>query len=73
MTQAEFMSWVHFYKLYPFDDMHRFYRPAALIAHAGGVKLDVAIDWMQPDTSMVGFSEADINTFKAFGLTPPKE
>lgn len=70
MPQSEFYSWINFYKLYPFDDMHRFYRPAAIIAHTGGVKLEDAIEWMQPDASFVDFSEADINTFKALGIKP---
>lgn len=70
MPQSELQSWVNFYRLYPFDDMHRFYRPAAIIAHASGIKLESAIEWMQPDTDFSGFSESDKNTFKALGITP---
>lgn len=72
MTQSEFSAWVEFYRLFPFDDLHRHHRPAALIAGAlGGGDLQQRLDWLQPQPLPVGWTEADINSFRAFGMTPP--
>ena len=74
---------MEYYKLFPFDDMHRYHRPAALIAasasnldresFAGGVK--ARIDWLQPEPASEGregtYTQADLNTFAAFGIKPP--
>lgn len=69
MTQAEFQSWIEFYKSYPFDDFHRFYRPAALVAGSlGGGDLQQRLNWLQPDPSTAGMNDADMNTMKAFGF-----
>ncbi|MFC0677528.1 hypothetical protein ACFFGH_06645 [Lysobacter korlensis] len=56
MGEAEFDAWREFYRLYPFDDLHRFHRPAALMACSGvSGSLDQAIEqrlkWLQPDPS----------------------
>lgn len=48
MTQAEFEGWIEFYRRWPFDDLHRFYRPAALVASSMGGKVDQCLDWLQP-------------------------
>jgi hypothetical protein len=67
------LQWIDFYRLYPFDDYHRFYRPAALIAGSlGGGDLQTRLDWLQPEPVSSKFSAADLNTFKAFGVKPPK-
>jgi hypothetical protein len=65
------LGWVEYYKYYPFDDYNRHYRPAALVASSMGVDTKKAIDWLQPEIFEGDFNEADINTFKAFGITPP--
>lgn len=67
MTQAEFESWQEFYAMSPFDDLHRYHRPAALIATsmAGGDVSD-RIEWLHPSGN--DLSEADMKTLKAFGL-----
>jgi len=72
MSEVEFGSWVEFYKLAPFDDLHRFYRPAALISRSfsGGDVSDL-IEWLQPRQKTNEWTQADINTFKAFGMKPP--
>jgi len=70
MTHAEFVAWIEFYKLYPFDDYHRFYRPAALISATMGGKVEKSLEWLQPEVIDGDYSEADINTIKAFGLRP---
>jgi hypothetical protein len=71
MTQAEFNSWMMFYQLYPFDDYHRHYRPTALMAATFGGDAVKALEWLQPEPVPDGFSDADLRTFKAFGIKPP--
>jgi len=73
MSRTEFLAWLAFYELHPFDDFHRFHRPAALIAASmGGGSIDDRLDWLQPPPPpLVQYSDADMNTFKAFGIKPP--
>lgn len=72
MSYAEFSRWKEFYLQNPFDDLHRYHRPAALIScsMAGG---DFAekVKMLEND-STVKISDADLSTFKAFGIQPPK-
>ena len=70
MTQAEFLQWAAFYRNEPFDDFHRFYRPAALIASARGGDVQPLLDWLQPPPDD-GRTGADRDLFKAAGVTPP--
>ena len=72
MTQPAFLAWVEFYKLNPFDDYSRYYRPAALIAHqVRGMELDSLLGWLERKP-VVEYSEADAKTMKAFGMKPPR-
>ena len=58
--------------MYPFDDLHRFHRPAALVAGAfGGGDMKARLNWLHPDPAEAGWSDADIRTFAAFGMKPP--
>lgn len=52
MSLREFNSWISFYRLFPFDDAHRFYRPAALIAKSNGTKSSIRdlMEFLQPQT-----------------------
>jgi hypothetical protein len=70
MSQAEFSQWVKFYEMFPFSDYHRYYRPSALVASINGGDMKKALEWLQPDPALAGLSEADVNTFKALGITP---
>jgi hypothetical protein len=81
MTPAELESWRVFYQHFPFDDFHRFHRPAALVSAsmASGDINDVIaqrVKWLAPQQSKhpneSGWSEAELNSFKAHGITPPK-
>lgn len=76
MSQVEFESWVEFYNEFPFDDYHRRYKPAALIARSmSGADMGDLLEWLQPKPVEVNYSEyseADMITFKAFGVTPPR-
>lgn len=80
MSRQEFLEWREYHRLYPFDDLHRYHRPAALIAHAaagGGDAhlLQQRVSWLQPDpgdAELDGtYTEADLATFAAFGMKPP--
>lgn len=56
-----------FYQDYPFDDKHRYYRPAALVSVSmSGGEVQKKLDWLQPPSIE---NTADYNTLKAFGLT----
>jgi hypothetical protein len=48
MSPGEFHAWAEFYKLWPFDDRHRYHRPAALIAGAMVGDIGKRLDWLQP-------------------------
>jgi len=69
MTQGEFESWMEFYSKYPFDDMHRFHMPAALVAQKmGGGDVRPMLRWLQPGAFESEYSDADASFLKAFGL-----
>lgn len=73
MTEAEFRSWGEYYKMSPFDDLHRFYRPAALVARSmSGGEVSDLLEWLQPRPDVKDWTQADINTFKALGIKPPE-
>ena len=77
MSQVEFERWFDFYQMHPFDDLHRYHRPAALISRSmSGADIGELIEWLQPreviEAAESGYSEADLNTFKAFGMKPPR-
>jgi hypothetical protein len=74
ISHKEFVAWIEFYRLYPFDDRHRFHRPAAMVAHAmGGADVSAILEYLQPspDPMLMGvggrFSDADLTTLSAFG------
>jgi len=71
MSQAEFKQWVNFYRNYPFDDLHRYHRPAALISvsMAGG-DVKERIEWLSPEPVPDGLEGSDVATMKAFGFSP---
>lgn len=74
MTVPEFHAWIAFYKQSPFDDYHRFHRPAAHIAHAiAGGDIDARLAWLEKRPPLVGYSDADLATMKAFGMKPPRK
>lgn len=69
MTNAEFLTWQEFYKLFPFDDRHRYYRPAALMSHSmSGAKIDELLDFLQPDARNAGLTGADLAMMRALGF-----
>lgn len=75
MTHSEFVSWQEYYDETPFDDHHRFHRPAVLVSSsmAGGdaqAKLDFLVPPKPSDSGE--YSEADLKTLEAFGMKPPR-
>lgn len=72
MSRVEFLAWVRYYEMAPFDDFHRFHRPAALVAQSlGGGDVSKHLDWLQPPPAQPGdehLTEADISTLRALGL-----
>jgi hypothetical protein len=73
MTQSEFASWVEFYKLFPFDDRHRYHRPAAMVAASMGGKYDDFIEFLAPEPKPAGLSKVDLSVIKALGLKPRRK
>lgn len=72
MSQREFSGWVHFFRQQPFDDLHRFHRPAALVAAAMSGKYEDRLKFLAPEPRPPGYSQAELNTLQAFGLRPPR-
>lgn len=74
LTVKEINEWQRFYAQQPFDDFHRYHRPAALISQSiGGGEIQTRLDWLmfQPSDNTEGFDEAALNTMRAFGIKPP--
>jgi hypothetical protein len=71
MTQAEFQNWIEFYRSYPFDDLHRYHRPAALVSVSmSGGDIRERIEWLSPEPVPDGLNDADLRTMRAFGFRP---
>jgi hypothetical protein len=75
MTQPEFLGWVEFFKLHPFDDYSRYYRPAALVASSmTGAEPSELLDWLERRPSpKAKYSDVDLSMMQAFGLKPPRK
>jgi hypothetical protein len=58
MPHKDMEAWREFYRLYPFDDLHRFHRPAALVSMSlGGGDLQPRLDWLQPPPELTTESD----------------
>lgn len=69
MTEEEFQDWLDFFAMYPFDDLHRHHRPAALVSASmsgGGDAFADRLEILQPDPKLAGLSEVDRSLIKAF-------
>lgn len=74
MSRPEYLRWVNFYRLHPFNDEHRHLRPAAMIAQAmAGGRIEDYLERLQPPEIPDGMSLADYNTLRAFGIDPTEE
>lgn len=79
MSQREFLNWCAFYELNPFDDLHRYHRPAALVATSmAGGDMSKLLTYLVNDHSEKeeatygGLSEADMRTLAALGGKRPE-
>lgn len=71
MSAREFSDWVAYYRRHPFDDLHRYHRPAAMVARTiGGGDVRELLDWLHPSPAAEGLSAADLRTLNAFGIRP---
>lgn len=79
MSRAEFCDWFDRYDRQPFDDRHRYHRPAAWLAMAmNGTEPRDSLQWLTDGTLPVQtvpqgvpegpWSQADLATFAAFGM-----
>lgn len=70
MTQDEFLAWAAFYREQPFDDLHRFHRPAALVAASMSGDLRAKLEFLAPEPVPEGLQASDLATLRAFGIQP---
>gem|GEM_PF-1123382 len=72
MPYSEYENWRKYYLIYPFDDAHRYYRPAALLASMQATQPDralkAALEFLQPDPRLANLNEIDRSALAAFGL-----
>lgn len=73
MSQAEFLAWAEFYRRWPFDDFHRFHRPAALVAGSlgggGDEGMRARLQWLQPKEEHEDkYTDADRDLLRAAGV-----
>lgn len=71
MGQDEFEAWKAYYRLWPFDDYHRFHRPAGLVAASMSGELEAKLDWLAGDRikapELTEISEVDRSVMAALG------
>ena len=48
MTEGEFQAWIAFHRLWPLDDHHRIYRPAAVVASAMNGEFESVLNYLSP-------------------------
>lgn len=69
MEAGEYQDWLDFYAMYPFDDLHRIHRPAALVSVSmagGGDAFADRLEVLQPDPKLAGLSDVDKSLIRAF-------
>lgn len=79
MTNAEFLSWQQYFEEAPFDDHHRYHRPALLVAQSmAGGDIKPKLEFLVPPKAdglseqvPGGLSQADLRTIAALGVELP--
>lgn len=73
MSEQEFRRWMRFYRQQPFDDVHRYYRPAALKAVSlGGGDFSEMMDFLlNKESEKDETDDVDLSVLRAFGIVPP--
>jgi hypothetical protein len=71
MEQPEFLGWKEFHKLFPLDDLHRIYRPAAAIATCaqGGGDMKPILELLQPDPIEAQLGDVEKGWMRALGIS----
>lgn len=72
MSAAEFDRWRQYYLAHPFDDAHRYHRPAALVAAGAGIDIQKSMDYLCPPRLPDGMSADDLATMRALGVALPE-
>lgn len=54
--------------MHPFDDLHRFHRPAALLAAVKGYSMETAIDYLHPPNRVDNIDEVGLSVMRALGI-----
>lgn len=73
MSREEFERWWHHYQDQPFDDLHRYQRPAAWLAMSmNGVEPRDSLKWLSGKRLSEASNDSDTTTLAAFGLVRPK-
>jgi hypothetical protein len=57
MPPQEIDEWRAFYVRWPFDDLHRYHRPAALVAACLGGDFQQHLDLLQPPPQLITESD----------------
>ncbi len=70
MPETDLAGFRSFFELYPFDDLHRFHRPAAVVATAFGGKYENTLAFLAPSPHDPALSDADNDVIKALGFKP---
>lgn len=68
MPAADLDGFKAFFELYPFDDLHRFHRPAAVVGSAYGGKYESIVAFLAPSPDSPELSDADRDVAKALGF-----
>ena len=68
MPAADLDGFKCFFELYPFDDLHRFHRPAAVVGSAFGGKYESILGFLAPSPDNPALSDADRDVAKALGF-----
>lgn len=71
VSRRELLDWIEFYRRWPFDDLYRYHRPAALIAHrVGRVELEAELDYLHPPTMGAAIDDdVDLSVLRALGVS----
>lgn len=69
-SKQEIEEWRQFFILYPFDDHHRYHRPAARISSSLGGDYQKHLDFLSPPAFGDQYTDADVRTMRAFGIDP---
>ena len=73
MGAGEFERWRQYYRDMPFDDEHRYYKPATMITAIAGKTGKTAehyMGYLRPLRQE--YTDADMSVFKAFGIKPKR-